>query len=85
MVEVVNSNGLILSFDGRVIEKFDNSNQRVHVKHVKSVEVKEGRKGDLEIRVPALYTLLTLMKIDPDQRGAVDEFVAQVNAARPAG
>lgn len=83
MIEVTNSVGAILAFDGRVIEDFNlQSSKRIHINHVKSIEVKEGRKGDLWINVRTPWQQIDLTKIDPSQQGVVDEFVAQVNAAR---
>ena len=84
MLEITNSTGDILSFDGRVVELFGKSedSKRVHARLVKNVEIKEGRKGDLEIRIQGHVAYFVLIKIDPSQRGAVEAFVAQVNSAR---
>jgi hypothetical protein len=84
MIEVMNSVGSILSFDGRVIEEFSNlgsGSSRVHIHQVEGIEVKERRKG-LEIFWKTRYKPFTLTGLDPSARAAVDQFVAQVKAAR---
>lgn len=82
MIEVTNWAGFVLSFDGRVVEEFQQQDsKRIHINHVKKVEVKEGRKGRLRMVVHAQFTMLTLDRIEPDQRTAIDDFVAQVTAA----
>jgi hypothetical protein len=83
MIEVMNSVGAILSFDGRVIEQFQlsGSPQRVHIHQLEAIEVKERRKG-LEISWKTRTMPFTMANIDPGARAAVDQFVAQVKAAR---
>jgi hypothetical protein len=83
MIEVMNSVGAILSFDGRVIEQFplSGSPQRVHIHQLEAIEVKERRKG-LELSWKTRTMPFTMANIDPSARAAVDQFVAQVKAAR---
>lgn len=83
MVEISNASGSILAFDGRVLESFHRSaNQRLHIRHITSIEVKEGRKGELQLNVRTEFTMLAFMNIPPDQRSKLDELVAEVEAAR---
>ncbi len=81
MIEISNSVGWTVMFDGRIIEKFDSSNMRMHINNVKKIEVTEGRKG-LGIIVTGRWGGgFNMTQIDANNRSAVDEFVAQVNAA----
>ena len=82
MVEVTNSVGFILSFDGRIIENFHNGgSDRFHINQVNEVEVEENKKGEMWIKVKAKNRISNLTDIDPSKRGLVEEFVPQVNAA----
>ncbi|MBR33433.1 MAG: hypothetical protein CMN77_19195 [Spirochaetaceae bacterium] len=82
MVEVTNSVGFILSFDGRIIENFHNGgSDRFHINQVNEVEVEENKKGEMWIKVKAKNRISNLTDIDPSKRGLVEEFVSQVNAA----
>ena len=83
MIELTNSAGYILSFDGRVIENFYNAgNMRMHISHVQNVEVEENKKGQLWIKIKGHNQVCNLMDIDPENRGLVEEFVSQINSAR---
>ena len=85
MVEVTNSVGFILAFDGRIIENFHNGgSDRFHINQVKAIEVEENKKGEMWIKVHAKNRISNLTDIDPSNRGLVDEFVSQVNAALKA-
>ena len=82
MIEVTNINGSIISFDGRIIEVFLNKDsRRFHVKQIISIDIKQSRRGYLEIHGRVKLTFFMLHKIDPDQKEVVEEFVAQVKAA----
>jgi len=85
MIEVVLTKGTrILSFDGRVLEDFyvmSQNSQRIHVRHVDRVEIKEGRKGARTLDVRSVGRVI-LIKLDEAEWGPVDQLVAQLNAAR---
>jgi hypothetical protein len=44
MYEVTLSDGVIVSFDGRVVEMFGRHHTRLHIDHVTKAEAKPGRK-----------------------------------------
>lgn len=82
MIEVTNQAGFILSFDGRVVEKFDQSGStRVHASHVMKIDIKE-KKGTFLVSVRWTFGMITMTKVDENQRAVLDQFVAAVTAAR---
>ena len=87
MIEVTNSLGHILAFDGRVFELFNGGSgiTRVHINQMESIEVKENNKGVLQILGQTKVGIFVFVNIEPSQRGAVDDLVAQFNAARSKG
>lgn len=81
IIEITNTNGSIISFDGRVIELFiSQASDRFHVKQLKSIRVKERRSGKMEIQGVA-FTSLVFVNIDPSQKAEVDNFISQVQSA----
>ncbi|MCB1169932.1 MAG: hypothetical protein KDK25_06335 [Leptospiraceae bacterium] len=83
MMEITNSQGYILAFDGRIIEIFTRSeNMRIHIDHVESVEVDENKKGLLWIKVKTRHKIGNLPEIAAEKRPEVDEFVSMVNKAK---
>lgn len=84
MIEISNKYNCILSFDGRVVEDFGlNSSKRIHVRQVKSVQVKEKKKGYLVSVFSHGGSSASISEVDHDQRGAIDQLVAALDAARP--
>lgn len=83
MIEIANSVGWIISFDGRIIENFSTGdNVRMHINNVKKIEIKEERGGYLGIMVTGRWGGgFNLPKIDPSHRSAIEDLVTQVNAA----
>ena len=82
MIEIANSVGWTVSFDGRILETFSTNNTRMHINNVKKIEVKEERNNFIGIMVTGRWGGGFLMsKFDPGTRSAVDDLVAQVNAA----
>ena len=86
MIEVMNSIGNVLSFDGRVIEIFECSGQlkstRMHIQHLEAIGVHVRRKG-LEIRCTSVFKQqMQIVHVDPSAQATVDELVAQVKAVR---
>lgn len=81
MIELKNTLGSIIAFDGRVIELFiTQSSERYHVKHLRRIELKEKKKG-LTIMGTTDSTAFFIAKIDPKHRDAVDKLIAEVEKA----
>jgi hypothetical protein len=81
MIEVTNSIGQILAFDGRVLELFG-MDKRIHIRQLTSIEAEENKKGVLQITGSSRIGFFAFVGIDPSQRANVGEFIRQVNAAR---
>jgi hypothetical protein len=80
MIEITNSVGFTVSFDGRVIEAFGTTCTRMHINNVKSVELKEGRKGELGIFVTGRWSGgFSVPGFDPSDRSTIEDLVAQIN------
>lgn len=81
MIEITNSVGWVISFDGRVLETFSTDNTRMHINGIKAIEIRQGKKGDLWVMVAGRWSGgFSFNGIDPGKRSEVDELVAQVNA-----
>ena len=80
MVEVVTAGKNILSFDGRVLEEFGTGAKRVHVRHMKDVNIKEKRKGRCILQVGAVFTPMSII-FEENERALIDQLVSELNAA----
>ena len=83
--EVMTDGGGILSFDGRVIEYFDERNRtsqwRVHVAHVEGWEV-EQRQGVSRVKLLLAKRRFQNVLVADDQLPALGRLQAAVEAAR---
>ena len=83
MIEITNSEGYILAFDGRIIEIFTRSdNTRIHINHVEAAEVDENKKGLLWIKIKTRHKVANLPDIHGEKRTAVNELISRINEAR---
>ncbi len=83
MIEITNSEGYILAFDGRIIEIFTRSdNMRIHINHVEAAEVDENKKGLLWIKIKTRHKVANLPDIHGEKRTAVNELISRINEAR---
>ncbi|MCB9195312.1 MAG: hypothetical protein H6598_03725 [Flavobacteriales bacterium] len=81
MIEIKNTLGSIIAFDGRIIELFiTQSSERYHVKQLRRIELIEKKKG-LQIMGTTNSAAFFIAKIDPKFRDEVNKFIAQVEKA----
>jgi hypothetical protein len=75
----------LLTFDGEVIEVFyGTKSARVHIAHVKGIEIYTDKKGRQELRVNTLFGPLTYMPFEPQDAGKVNELAAEVQTVMAA-
>jgi hypothetical protein len=71
----------LLTFDGEVIEVFyGTKSARVHIAHLKGIEIYTDKKGRQELRVNTLFGPLTYMPFEPQAAQKVNELVAEVQS-----
>ena len=79
-IEVEGRDDVIIVFDGQVLETFGAQAARIHLRHIKGLQLTEDRRGQLVLDVSAKTESL-LIWFDPVRRGEVESLVAAVNAA----
>jgi hypothetical protein len=84
MIELSNKHNCFLSFDGRVVEAFGlNQSTRIHVRQIKSVQLKEKRSGYMVYIFSYGGSTASLPDVDQSQRPLIDHFLGALNTARP--
>ena len=72
----------ILTFDGVVLEIFyGDKNQRVHIYHIKNIQIVTDRKGKRSLRISAARLVIPDLSYDEQFDKQVNDFVVQVQQA----
>ena len=74
----------VLSFDGRVLESFGQIAMRMHIWQISKVDFLEKRKGGGRTMIQGSAKTL-MLNVKPEDRQAVDEFLATVRSAAGLG